>query len=165
MPLLLPFELKAAAGLALIVALLLGLHLWISSIKREATAVCQASYQAAALKAEEAARTEEQRRTVAQSEIVNESQRLATRASSDRSLATDAAARLRERAAARSGQPACHPQAAPGSAAAADAPGVPADVLGRCGEAVGLFAAIADQRGIRGAACERINDSLTVPTP
>lgn len=44
--------------------------------------------------------------------------------------------------------------------AAEDAARVRADMLGRFGEAVRLYADIADQRGIAGAACEKAHDGL-----
>lgn len=44
--------------------------------------------------------------------------------------------------------------------AAADAARMRADLLGRLGEAVRLYADIADQRGIAGSACERAYDGL-----
>ncbi|TRO15818.1 DUF2514 family protein [Ectopseudomonas mendocina] len=44
--------------------------------------------------------------------------------------------------------------------AAEDAARMRADVLGRLGEAVRLYADIADQRGIAGAACEKAYDGL-----
>lgn len=44
--------------------------------------------------------------------------------------------------------------------AAEDAARMRADVLGRLGEAVRLYADIADQRGIAGAACERAYDGV-----
>ena len=46
--------------------------------------------------------------------------------------------------------------------AAEDAARMRADVLGRLGEAVRLYADIADQRGIAGAACEKSYDGLRV---
>ncbi|MFV3387748.1 DUF2514 family protein, partial [Pseudomonas sp. NY15364] len=44
--------------------------------------------------------------------------------------------------------------------AAEDAARMRADVLGRLGEAVRLYADIADQRGIAGATCEKAYDGL-----
>lgn len=44
--------------------------------------------------------------------------------------------------------------------AAEDAARVRADVLGRLGEAVRLYAGIADERGIAGAACEKAYESV-----
>ncbi len=46
------------------------------------------------------------------------------------------------------------------SQAAEDAARVRADVLGRVGEAAQLYARVADERGVAGAACERAYDSV-----
>jgi len=56
-----------------------------------------------------------------------------------------------------------HPAAAGSGAAASDPIGVLADVLGRADAAAGVYAAIADQRGLRGQACERAYEALRAP--
>lgn len=53
----------------------------------------------------------------------------------------------------------------PSGAAAGDAIGVLADVLGRCDLRAQRLAEIADARGIAGRACERSYDALTVQVP
>jgi len=118
----------------------------------------------AAATASEAARLEEHRRTAAQQEIAHE-------AETDRRGAAVAAARagvagngLRVRAAAVAAG--CHPAAADPAAAGAGPPAanaalVLADMLGRLEVAGRQLAAIADERGIAGAACQRAYDSLT----
>jgi len=68
--------------------------------------------------------------------------------------AADALRRLRQRAAHACGGAA--PAAAAGSQAATGGPVVSAELFSRLGEAAGRLAAIADERGRAGAACEAI---------
>lgn len=122
----------------------------------------------AAIAASEAARREEHRRTAAQTEIVHEAEthrRGAAVAAAGARVAGDG---LRVRAAAVAAR--CDPAAADSGAASAspatDSPGlVLADVLGRLGEAGQHLAALADERGIAGSACERAYSSLTKDPP
>ncbi|HDR9026969.1 TPA: DUF2514 domain-containing protein [Burkholderia vietnamiensis] len=113
-------------------------------------------------KAVEAARTEEQRRTAAQSEIANDANQQRTAALADAFAARAAAGSLQQRvdqlvAAAR------HPTAATGSPAAGDALDLLADVLGRADQRAGELAEYADTARIAGQQCERDYDALTLP--
>lgn len=115
------------------------------------------------VKAVERARTEEQRRTAAQTEIANAATKDLDRARGDARAAGDAADRLRARvaellASSRAGKD----SAAPGSGPAAGDPlGVLADVLERADRRAGILAEYADAARISGLACERAYDSLT----
>ena len=128
----------------------------------------RAAAAARAASASEAARVEEQRRAAAQKEIVDAHEARARRARADADAAGAAAARLRDRVAAlvaASGHPAAgDPSAAAASAPAGDATELLADVLGRCVSRVRELAAVADERGAAGAACERAYDALN-PAP
>ncbi|WP_131753611.1 DUF2514 family protein [Burkholderia vietnamiensis] len=113
-------------------------------------------------KAVEAARTEEQRRTAAQSEIANDANQQRTAALADAFAARAAAGSLQQRvdqlvAAAR------HSAAATGSPAAGDALDLLADVLGRADQRAGELAEYADTARIAGQQCERDYDALTLP--
>lgn len=106
--------------------------------------------------------TETARRLAAQQEVTTHAQETATQARADAAAARAAADRLRQRIAARQAdaRPA-DPAAAGGGAPAPDAYQLLADVLSSVvDEAVGL-AALADERGVAGHACERAYDSLT----
>lgn len=120
----------------------------------------QAAAQKAQLAAVNAARTEEQRRTAAQSEIANEAARQRSAALGDAFAARAAADGLRKQVAALLSR-AQHPTAAAGSAPAGDPIGVLADVLESADERAGRLAEIADERGIAGQQCERDYDALT----
>lgn len=117
----------------------------------------------AQVKAVDAARLEEQRRTAAQTEIANAAKKDADDARADARDAGAAADRLRRRvaellAAARAGK---DPAAAGGSAPAADPLGVLADVLERADRRAGILAEYADASRVAGQACERSYDALT----
>jgi hypothetical protein len=123
---------------------------------------------AAARQAERTQRDEEQRRVAAQRANDERTEQALQKARADVAIADATADRLRQRiealvASARSGQ--AGGGATPGSVGppTEDAAGVLADVLGRCIARVQLLAAVADERGERGAACERSYDSLTTP--
>ncbi|MGV0128838.1 DUF2514 family protein [Burkholderia gladioli] len=120
----------------------------------------QAAAQKAQLAAVTAARTEEQRRTAAQSEIANEAARQRSAALGDAFAARAAADGLRKQVAALLSR-AQHPATAAGSAPAGDPIGVLADVLESADERAGKLAEIADERGIAGQQCERDYDALT----
>ncbi|MCA7985146.1 DUF2514 family protein [Burkholderia vietnamiensis] len=110
-----------------------------------------------------AARSEEQRRTVAQSEIAKDANQQRTAALADAFAARAAAGSLQQRvdqlvAAAR------HPAASAGSPAAGDALDLLADVLGRADQRAGELAEYADRARIAGQQCERDYDALIAPT-
>jgi Protein of unknown function (DUF2514) len=166
--------LPAWAWLAVAAALLAGAGVWHLSAVHDARAAGMQDVQgrwdaARAVAAEtarvatEAARAEEQRRIAALMEIANES---ALRAEQSRvaALAADAAAvGLRQRAAAiaaRCSASRGHPSPAASGPPAADPGRMLADVLGRLEEAGRELAAIADQRGAAGAACQTAYDAL-----
>lgn len=123
----------------------------------------------AALDSERTERAIEQRRSAAQRKINDELEAKLQQNRADAAIAAAAAGRLRQRvaalvASARAGQGSSDPTAARGGSAAEDAIGMFADVLGRCESDYRRMAAIADDRGERGAGCERIYDSLTERT-
>ncbi|WP_241300444.1 DUF2514 family protein [Burkholderia stabilis] len=112
------------------------------------------------VKAVEAARTEEQRRTAAQSEIAKDANQQRTAALADAFAARAAAGSLQQRvdqlvAAGR------HSASATGSPAAGDALDLLADVLGRADQRAGDLAEYADRARIAGQQCERDYDALT----
>jgi hypothetical protein len=123
----------------------------------------RAQESAAALKATQEARAEEQRRTVATQEVVKHAQAQTVVVAAAAGRALDALARLRQRAAAvaaSGGVPG--DSSAPSRGASAAGPGlVLADVLGRMGEDGGRVAAYADRARVAGDACERWADALT----
>jgi NADH dehydrogenase/NADH:ubiquinone oxidoreductase subunit G len=119
----------------------------------------------AALKATEAARLEEQRRAAAQQEIADVADRKIAAAVDALARADAAADRLRHRAAALAAScrgAAADPAAASAGQAASSPGNMLADVQRQLVEAAGLYASVADARGIAGAACERAYQSLTV---
>ncbi|MDE4918532.1 ABC-type Na+ efflux pump permease subunit [Cupriavidus metallidurans] len=117
----------------------------------------------AQVKAVDAARLEEQRRTAAQTEIANAAKKDADGARADARDAGAAADRLRQRvndllAAARAGKDSAAPS---GGATTGDPLGVLADVLERADRRAGILAEYADAARVAGQACERAYDSLT----
>lgn len=119
------------------------------------------------VKAIDRARTEEQRRTAAQTEIANAAKTDADTARADARAAGDAADRLRQRvdqllAAAR---PAKDPGATGGGQgkSGGDPLDVLVDVLGRADSTAGILADYADQLKVAGLACERFYDALMPP--
>lgn len=150
-----PFEFKAIAALLLVVGLLLGARYEIGKHDANVIAVLEA-------KATEAARAEEQRRTAAQSEVNDETQRLAAHDADARVLAAGAARGLSDRTAALlAGVPSCPATGlvGPPAPSAAD---LLADVQRGLLEAGGQLAAEADKRRTPGLGAERKYDSLTV---
>ncbi len=122
------------------------------------------------LVAEQAARTEEQRRIDAQRNIANDAQRQIEHVQANRDAAVAAAGRLLDRldAAGTAAQTACHPAIAAGGPPASGADMVPAELYRsllagarRVADRAADLADLADQRGIAGTACERAYDSLT----
>lgn len=104
-----------------------------------------------------------QGRIEAQQGEINAAQAAASAAQRDRQSALDANGRLQRAAVNLKASAAARDTATPGSCAATtDAARVFADVLGRVAEAGGRMAAIADDRGRAGAACERLYESLQV---
>lgn len=95
--------------------------------------------------------------------VVNETIRIAQDIAADADAARGADERLRARTAALTAaarQARSHPAATPGSPAAPDPLDVLADVQRRLVETARELALVADERGNRGLACERIHDSL-----
>jgi hypothetical protein len=108
--------------------------------------------------------TETTRRIGAQAEVTRDATAKAARARADRAAAVRAADRVSARAgelAARAA--ACDSTVAGEREAAADAARVLADLLRRADERAGVLAAVADERGIAGATCERAYQALTSP--
>lgn len=125
----------------------------------------EAAYAAAALDATTKARAEEQRRTAAQKDINDETQRLASRARSDAVRVDAAAPGLRNAVAVacfRAGPG--YPATVAGVASAASEPDLLTDVLGAAEDRLRGLAREADERGTAGTSCERKYDSLNVPS-
>ena len=118
---------------------------------------------AAALKATQEARAEEQRRVVATQEVIHAAQAKLVTVAAAAGRALNSAVSLRERAAAvAAGGAMPEAAAAPGRGASGAGPGLLlADVLGRMGEAGGQLAAEADRARVAGEACEQQYNSLT----
>lgn len=148
-------ELKLLAAL-LLVASLFGGGFWLSHRLEEGEKA------AASLKVSEAARAEEQRRTQAHAEILNEAQRLAVRARADAADVRAAAPGLRSAVATACG---IHPAPAGASAPTGDTPVVLSNVLREAEERLRALAELADERGIAGQACVGAYDSLTAQKP
>ncbi len=113
--------------------------------------------------AEHRERAKEQAWNARQQEIVDVANQKVAAADSAASAAVSARDRLLDRvqaAAAAARRSRANPSAPSDGQAAPDAIGVLADVLGRADAAAGFMAAVADQRGIRGEACERAYESL-----
>ncbi len=124
--------------------------------------------QQAALKAQAAARAEEQRRVAAVQEIAHETQRIAARNRADALSADHAAPGLRDAfaAAIAAGRcPAGDPVAAGGSEAAEAARVVFTELFGGAEAVLRQLAAAADGAHAAGDACERAFDALTGASP
>ena len=109
-----------------------------------------------------AALQETRRRMLASTEEQQNAEKQLEAARADVALADSALERLQQRLTAaerRSREAGNTITAQLGQAAEAEAR-MRADLLGRVGEAAGLYADIADDRGIRGTSCERHYDSL-----
>lgn len=117
----------------------------------------------AQVKAVDAARLEEQRRTAAQTEIANVATKDAETARADARTAGAAAEQLRRRIAdlVAASRAAGNPAAAGAGPATDDPIGMLADVLSRADQRAGVLAGYADAARIAGQACERSYDALT----
>lgn len=130
--------------------------------KREKAAALEQADQRA--KAIHGALVEQARVVREQQEVIHDATEQARRARADADRAGDAERRLLARIGAASGSGA--DSAAAGAGAPAGGRGiVPADMLGRCVGDLRRMAAIADERGIAGQACERAYDALTKVQP
>ncbi len=105
---------------------------------------------------------ENQRRQAAIEKADADAQKQLDQARSDAARADSALERLQQRLAAaeQRSRDAGNSITAQLGQAAEDAARMRADLLGRLGEAVRLYAEIADQRGIAGSACERAYDGV-----
>lgn len=122
-----------------------------------------AAMASAAASASEAARAEEQHRAAAQLEISHAAEKQITQARADAVAAGDAAGRLRQRAttlATRSCPAASNPTPTGISAPTYDPGLVFPELLGALVDEARRLAAVADDRGIAGQACERAYDQL-----
>lgn len=120
----------------------------------------QAQAQGAAINA---ARTEEQRRTAAQTEIANVATRESETARADARAASALADQLRARVAELARRPSAgagDPAAAGGGETAGDPLGVLANVLSRADRRAGVLAEYADAARVAGRACERAYGAL-----
>ena len=134
------------------------------SAKAAGAALLARKQQEAAAQVEQmqAAQAETARRLLAQQEATNDANLKTQAALADAAGAGDAVRRLRQRiAAAQSSVRPADPAASSCGAAAAASSGVPPDLFWRVVDAAGRYAAIADQRGIAGEACERAYQALT----
>lgn len=106
---------------------------------------------------------ENQRRQAATEKADAEAQQQLDQARSDAARADSALERLQQRLAAaeQRSRDAGNSITAQLGKAAEDAARMRADLLGRLGEAVRLYAGVADERGIAGSACEKAYDSLS----
>lgn len=166
-----PYKLAALAALAGLVVLLVGgQYVTIVRLRadlaqeRAARATDRADADRAYAAEQTRFRLESDRRAAALQEIVDDAQTKASQSRADADAAGAAAGRLRQRvaalAAAASGTP-TDSTTAQGGPSAADAADLLADMQRRLGEAAGLLAHIADERGDAGAACERAYGALT----
>ena len=148
-------ELKLLAAL-LLVASLFGGGFWLSHRLEEGAKAT------AALKVSEAARAEEQRRAEAQSEIAHDAKLSRDRADAQLRLAGDSARRLQQRYDALVAQGATAPA---GSASAAEARDMLAELRRGVEEAARSTVEFADRASVAGDACQRSYDALTTSHP
>lgn len=159
------------AGLALAAAALFAagwtVNGWRLGEKLSGTETAQANERRnqayAQVKAVDAARLEEQRRTAAQTEIANAATKDLEGARADAVAANDASGRLRQRVAEllAASRAASNPTASGRGPAAGDPLGVLADVLSGADQRAGVLAEYADRTRVAGQACERAYGSLT----
>jgi len=168
-----PYRLLGAVGV--LVAVAASVVLWGDARERTGYMAGAAEVQArwnaaqrvqeqAALDDAQAARVEERRRSAEQEGIAHAAELAASAARADASHAAAAAGSLRIRATATAAT-ACRPAASDPGAASASAPAsspgdVLVDVLSRLAVVSGQLAAVADERGAAGLACERSYDAL-----
>jgi len=163
-----PFGLSAVAvkaiGIGLALLALLGAFAWFVHTEREIGAQQVRDEVAAATAAQKAAdEAETQRRVTAQQEVTRDAQLQASTARADAARADGARDALRVQLAgfvAANRRPPSTP-APSGSAPAADALDVLADVFSRADQRAGELAKLADDRGTAGLACQRSYDALT----
>lgn len=119
---------------------------------------------AQATRAQEAKyRAEESRRADVQAKEIQNAQNQTALAHSDATAAAGAAGKLRQQVAdlvASSRRATADTGSATGGAPTGDALGLLADLFGRADQRAGELAEIADQRGIAGATCQRLYESL-----
>ena len=158
-----------ASAVALVILAGAGLRTWTSG-RESGRAEVQARWDSeraamatAAASASEAARIEEQRRDAAQRKVVDDATNALAAARADALRAGATVAGLRTAAsiaAARCNRTPDDPGTVEPSAPASDAGSVLADMLGRAADMAGRLAAVADERGVAGTACERAYDAL-----
>jgi hypothetical protein len=154
----------------LVVLALAGGSVWVYRSERDSARaeLAQARLDAARAqaKAVDDARIEEQRRTVAQTEIANAATKDLEGARADAAAANDVSGRLRQRVAEllAAGRATGNPAAAGSGSAAGDPLGMLADVLSRADQRAGVLAEYADAARIAGQACERDYEALIMPT-
>ena len=154
-------EFKLIGLLALVAAAIAAFGLFVRSERQAGAALVTAQYAAAAASANEAARTEEQRRVAAQAEIANEAQRLSTHARDAAAAGAPASRQLRDDFAARGGPGAGNP-AAPGlRAPSASGNDLYANVFRELDQRASDLALAADLAIVSGQQCERSYDALT----
>lgn len=166
-----PYKLAALAVLAGAAVLLIGgQYVTIVRLRadlaqeRASRATDRADADRAYAAAQVRARAESDRRAADLQEIVDDAQTRAAQSRADADAAGAALGRMRQHVAAlvaAAGGSASNPAAAEGGPSAADAARVLADMQRRTGEAAGLYARLADERGDAGTVCERAYDALT----
>lgn len=154
---LLSLELKAAACLVLLAGLWLGFHNFVKGEQAKGVATCEAQHV-------ESDRIEEQRRLSAQSEIANESQRMANRRLADAVGLASAGDGLRNRVTAAIG-PGLSASAATCGETVTKITGVCTDMLSKADARLQRLADIADDNYDHGKTCESGYDSLDHPKP
>ena len=157
---LMPWSLRIAAPLLVLGLLAAGVWGYGVRERRAGRAEIRAEWSAAKERQRAVDAAERARREDAHKEIARDAQERTTRARADAATAGRAADSLRDAYAAAL-QRRCDPATTAGSAPAADAAAVLADVLGGLESAARELAAIADERGTAGAACERTYHALT----
>lgn len=166
-PVLDALELKAIGGIALAAALFAGYEYIRHEAKSEGIAQCQATYAAAAIKAETENRAKEQRMQDASHENSLETQRLAALDRQHAARLDAAAPRLLSALTASCGAVPASAAAPAGSAAAPADSGVRSDVLGGLVAAISAVGRYADASRTAGLGCQRapreVTTSLDLP--
>lgn len=158
-----PLLIKVLAGLALLAAVMVGLHLYDVHQQELGAAQFKADAAAQALAAEQEAHRESDRRAVAIQGIAHDADQAASAARADADAAHSAGDRLQQRFAALRRSAALNSAASASGTAGSDTGDLSAYVFRSVREMAGRYAAIADQARISGSGCEQSYDALTVP--
>lgn len=154
-------EIKILAGLALLAAVLLGLHFYDAHQQQLGEAQAQAAAAAQALAGERAARAESDRRVAKQQENLNEDQRFASARAADAASLGAAVQRVRDTIATSSRPAAADPTASGASAAVSATVVVRSDLLSSLVQRAADLAAAVDCQQSAGKLCAADYDALT----